>query len=232
VIDLATIERRGDVGGFVSSIPPEERFVDWRSEHEHDLMTSLASLAGERLFFDGDNSAGVGGDMRNATSLATLMEGYWAMGDSIASHAVTEGVLRRAQAVETGGDRGMWDREFGHRIEARLREVYDRTWQLLEDNRAEVLAVAHALETQKTITGDDVAAIIDGTSGPTVDGRSYADPAFRQMLENYHAAVVRAHREHGSVEVRIPVPVPPQPTVVDVPPAADARDSVPERPDS
>jgi ATP-dependent Zn protease len=220
VIDMATIERRGDVGGFVSSIPPEDRFVDWRSEHEHDLMTSLASLAGERLFFDGDNSAGVGGDMRNATALATLMEGYWAMGDTIVSHAVTKGSIRGAQAVETGADRNMWDGGFGERIEARLRELHDRTWDLLEDNRAEVLGVAHALETRKTITGDDVTAVIEGTVGPIVDGRPYQDVAFRQMLENYHAAVLRAHKEHSGVEASIPVPVPPPPVDLAPPPPA------------
>ena len=66
-IDIATIERRGDVGGFVSSIPPEDQFVQWRSERDIDVMTFLASLAGERLFFDGDHSTGVGGDMRGAT---------------------------------------------------------------------------------------------------------------------------------------------------------------------
>jgi len=214
VIDLASIERRGDVGGFVSSIPPEDRFVDWRSEHEHDLMTSLASLAGERLFFDGDNSAGVGGDMRNATALATLMEGYWAMGDTIVSHAVTKGALRNAQPVETGTDRNMWDGEFGRRVDSRLRELYDETWQLLERHRGDVLAVAHALERHKTITGDDVTAVIEGTVGPTVDGRPYADAGFRQMLENYHAAVLRAHKEHTGVEAQIPVPVPPPPVDV------------------
>ncbi len=68
MIDLATIERRGDVGGFVSWIPPEDRFVNWRTEHEQDLMSALASLAGERLFFDGDNTTGVAGDLRSATS--------------------------------------------------------------------------------------------------------------------------------------------------------------------
>ncbi len=76
VIDMVTIERRGDVGGFVASIPPEDQFVEWRSERDIDVMTFLASLVGERLFYEGDNSAGVGGDMRGATALATLMEGY------------------------------------------------------------------------------------------------------------------------------------------------------------
>ena len=70
MIDLATIERRGDVGGFVSSIPPEDQFVQWRSERDADIIVILASLAGERLFFDGDHSAGVGGDMRGATAVA------------------------------------------------------------------------------------------------------------------------------------------------------------------
>lgn len=212
VIDLATIERRGDVGGFVSSIPPEDRFVDWRSEHDIDLMTSLASLAGERLFFDGDNSAGVGGDMRNATALAALMEGYWAMGDSMVSHAVTKANLRQgAQPVETGADRNMWDGEFGKRVEAKLQRLYEETWDLLEANRRHVLAVAHALESMKTITGDDVGAIIDGTKGPLVDGRAYGDPIFQADLESYHTACVAAHIQHGGVEGQIPVPVPPAP---------------------
>ena len=43
----------------VSSIPPEDQFTQWRSEYEADIMVSLASLAGERMFFDGDNSSGV-----------------------------------------------------------------------------------------------------------------------------------------------------------------------------
>ncbi len=225
VIDLATIERRGDVGGFVSSIPPEDQFVEWRSEREIDVMTFLASLAGERLFFDGDHSTGVGGDMRGATALTTQMVGYYAMGGKIASRTVTLAALRGAQAIETGTDRNLFDTEFGRSVEDKLQELYDRTVQLLQENRSEILTVAHALETQKTITGDDVAAVIDGTIGPTIDGRAYRDPSFIQMLENYHAAVVRAHKEHGGVDTRIPVPVPPNPlhTPVDLLPAGDAQ---------
>jgi hypothetical protein len=110
----------------------------------------------------------------------------------------------------------LFDGEFGQRVEAKLRELYDRTWRLLEDNRVEVLAVAHALETHKTVTGDDIAAVIQGTRGPTVDGRAYQEPVFRQMLENYHQAALRAHKAHGGLDTVIPVPIPPPP--VDVAP--------------
>lgn len=211
VIDMATIERRGDIGGFVSSIPPEDQFVEWRSERETDVITSLASLAGERLFFDGDHSMGVGGDMRAATAMTTQALAYYAMGDTIASRSVTLAAMRGDPSMETGADRAMFDSEFGKSVEDRLQSLYSDTWTLLEDNRPEVLAIAHALEAHKTITGDDVAAIIEGTAGPTVDGRPYHDPGFRQMLERYHEAVLRAHKEHAGVEARIPVPVPPPP---------------------
>jgi cell division protease FtsH len=73
----------------VASIKPEDQFTSWRSEYEADVMVSLASLAGERLFFDGDSSSGVSGDLEAATTIATLMEGYWGMGATVTSHGVT-----------------------------------------------------------------------------------------------------------------------------------------------
>ncbi|HJQ72930.1 MAG TPA: AAA family ATPase [Actinomycetota bacterium] len=211
VIDIATIERRGDVGGLVSYIPPEDQMFEWRSEREIDVMGSLASLVGERMFFDDDNSSGVGSDLNNATRIVMMNLGLAGMGDTIASHVVTLAAFRGAQAVETGADRNMFDGEFGKQVEAKLRELYDRTWDLLEEHRADVLAVAHVLETHKTVTGDDIAAVMEGTVGPTVDGRPYQVAGFRQMLENYHTAALRAHKEHAGVDAMIPVPVPPPP---------------------
>jgi cell division protease FtsH len=211
-IDLATIERRGDVGGFVSSIPPEDQFVQWRSEREIDVITFLASLAGERLFFEGDHSTGVGGDMRGATALTTQMLAYFAMGDTIASRSVTLAGLRGpVQPAETGADRSLFDTEFGKSVESKLRELYDKTTALLEAHRDDVLTVAHALETYKTITGDDVEAIIEGREGPNIDGRRYHDARFLEELEAYHVACSAAHLQHGGVEGTIPVPVPPPP---------------------
>src|SRR4029450_7310738 len=76
VIDIATIEKGGNYLGMVSSIPPEDLFTRWRSDYEADVMVSIASLVGERMFFEGDSSSGVSGDLESATQLAILMEGY------------------------------------------------------------------------------------------------------------------------------------------------------------
>ncbi len=195
IIDTATIERRGDVGGFVSPIPIEERFVEWRSEVDVDVMTFLASLAGERMFYDGDHTQGVGGDMAAATGIVTRSMLSHAMGPNL--RAFNGGMLARSGLVSGGVPlvEGVpFEGETAAAVEAKLRELYDRTVEVLRANRREVLAVTHALETYKTLSGEDVAAVIEGTEGPLVDGRGYVEAAFVAELEDYHRQAVEAHK--------------------------------------
>jgi ATP-dependent Zn protease len=208
VIDIATIEKGGNYLGMVSSIPPEDLFTRWRSDYESDVMVSLASLAGEKMFFAGDSSSGVSGDLESATQLATFMEGYWGMGQTISSHGVTHRV-----GVGGGGRPGKPEEEkgrdllkagLGNRIEEKLQELFERTAQLVHDNRIQVFAVTHALESHKTLTGEDIEAVIKGEQGPLIDGRVYGTPEFEGIAEAYHAEVLDAHGRHGKVEVPLP----------------------------
>jgi ATP-dependent Zn protease len=208
-IDVATIERRGDVGGFVAPIPLEDQFSTWKSEYEVDIMISLASLAGERMFFDGDSSGGVGGgDLPTATSVAMRMEAFLGMGQTVASHLVTKAGNARAlgQSVETGTDRQWLETPFGERVEARLRELLARVGTVLQKDRVMVLALAHAMEQHRTISGEDITAIMQGTVGPVVDGRVYHDPAFLEEIEAYHRAALKAHHEFTPVQLALPIP--------------------------
>ncbi|MGH8909827.1 MAG: AAA family ATPase [Egibacteraceae bacterium] len=208
-IDIATIEKGGNYLGMVASIPPEDQFTRWRSEYEADIMVSLASLAGERMFFSGDNSSGVSGDLESATWVASFMEGYWGMGETVFSHAITrQWGIPGAPGGKGGEDdpaQGLLkDKTLGARIEVKLAEILKRAETLLAENRREVLAVAHALETHKTVTGEDVEAVIDGTQGPLIDGRPYHTDEFLEAAESYHALVVTAHQAHGKVEAPMP----------------------------
>ncbi len=207
MIDIATIEKGGTYLGMVASIPPEDQFTRWRTEYEADILVSLASLAGERMFFSGDNSSGVSGDLESATRVATMMEGFWGMGKTVASHGVT-----RLAGIPGGtGKPGEDDPEhllkgdLGARIEAKLRELLERAEEIIGDHRAEVLAVAHALESHKTVTGDDVRAIIEGYEGPLIDGRPYHTQEFLQAAEAYHARVAEAHVRHAKVDAPLPL---------------------------
>jgi ATP-dependent Zn protease len=206
-IDIATIEKGGTYLGMVSSIKPEDFFTQWRSQYEADVMVSLSSLVGEKMFFDGDSSSGVSGDLESATQIATLMEGYWGMGSTVTSHGVTHKV-----GIGGGGRPGADEKEtadllkqgLGQRIEDKLEELMQRAEAIVTENRREVLAVAHALESNKTLTGDDITAIIEGEPGPLVDGREYHSPGFIAEAEAYHELVVAAHKGNAKVEVPLP----------------------------
>jgi ATP-dependent Zn protease len=205
-IDLATIEKGSDYLGMVASIPPDDQFTRWKSEYQSDILVSLASLAGERMFFDGDNSSGVSGDLESATTIASLMEGHWGMGSTISSHASN----RRFEVGTPGGGKGKDadDRELrralSDRIEDNLTHLLEKAENLLKQNRREVLALAHALETYKTLPGEDVAAVINCEKGAIADGKPYADGSFMKEIEEYHKACVSAHKAHKAPEIPLP----------------------------
>jgi hypothetical protein len=205
----------------VSSIPPEDQFTQWRTEYESDILVSLASLAGERLFYGGDNSSGVSGDLETATLLAGLMQSQWGMGPGIASLPALQklgiGAAVPEEKPRPGGTGIGFGAELvkredvaggqvGQRIEADLARLLARAEDVLAENRAHVLALAHALETHKTLSGEDVVAVLEHRRGPIVDGSRYDDPLFTAQLEAYHAAAVEAHERHATVAAPLPSP--------------------------
>ncbi|MGH3257553.1 MAG: AAA family ATPase, partial [Streptosporangiaceae bacterium] len=222
-IDIATIEKGGDYLGMVASIPPEDQFTRWRSEYETDILVSLASLAGERMFFEQDSSSGVSGDLESATAVASFMEGFWGMGTTVSSYSMAKrlevgspgggsgGRLKKGQDTETQVRTALADR-----IENNLKTLLDRTEEIIRDNRNDVLALAHALESHKTLSGEDVVAVLEHTRGPLVDGTAYADPAFIAQLGDYHLSAARAHRDHSPEQMSLPVPVNSQPWTMPV----------------
>jgi ATP-dependent Zn protease len=229
-IDIATIEKGSTYLGMVASIPPEDQFTRWRSEYESDILVSLASLAGERLFFGGDNSSGVSGDLDSATMLTGLMEAHWGMGSGVSALPALQrlGITGGTPEDRRGGGRGgigfgatLGVRKeeptggvLGQRIEQNLVRLLEKAGELLTEHRPRVLALAHALESHKTLTGDDVIAVLEGTRGPLVDGRPYQDAEFIARLEAYHEAAVEAHQAHAPLTAPLPRLSPEQDVVV------------------
>ena len=163
-IDMVTIEKRATTLGMVRSLGQEERYTQWKSEFETDIMVSLASRVGERMFFGEDNSSGVSGDLTSATTIAALMEGAWGMGVGLVSYAGTStnasGGPDYAVSVALRARRDQ--------IEESLTELYERTNKLLATNRDKVLELAAALEDKKTISGDEVSEIMGTVPGEQV----------------------------------------------------------------
>jgi ATP-dependent Zn protease len=212
-IERATIEKGTHTLGLVASVRPEDQFTKWRKDYEADIISSLASLAGERMFFDNDNSSGVSGDLESATQVATFMEGLWGMGSTVSSYA-TSVRLQTGTPGAPGSQQGKTEatdvrHALADRIEANLTTLLERAHEVLRENRRFVLCVAHALETHKTITGDDISAIMEYGQGPLVDGSVYADDGFFAEIDRYHEIVALAHRDHDD-KAQIPLPAAPE----------------------
>jgi hypothetical protein len=165
------------------------------------------------MFFDNDSSSGVSGDLESATTVASFMEGFWGMGATVSSYSTA----KRLEVGAPGGGQGGRNkkgqdpeaelrRALADRIEDTLGTLLQRVESLLGDDRAKVLSLAHALETHKTLSGEDIVAVMEHSQGPLVDGRPYADQGFLDRLEEYHQAAASAHRIHGNVRLNMPAP--------------------------
>jgi cell division protease FtsH len=157
------------------------------------------------MFFEGDSSSGVSGDLQNATMISLAMEGLWGMGGQIGSYAATR-APHDAHPVADGNDRNVLETALGQRAETHLQHLAGKTAELLTEHRASVLSVGHALEYHKTLSGQDVTAIINGEQGPVVDGRPYGSAEFIVELEAYHQRAVMAHGGDRSLPLPVPVP--------------------------
>jgi len=155
-IDVVSIERRANSLGLVRNLPIEDRHTQWRTELEADVMISIASLAGERMFFGGDNSSGVTADLVNATRLTASMVGAFGMGEDISSFYMVwqDPAGRMSQGIEKTLERRP------EQVEQWMKELYRHTQDLLTEWKHKVVAVADRLEEKLTITGEEVAEIM------------------------------------------------------------------------
>jgi hypothetical protein len=142
--------------------------------------------------------------------VASFMEGYWGMGHTVSSYSTA----RRLEVGSPGGGRGgppkgestekVLRAALADRIEDQLAELLIKAEEILRENRLGVLALAHALETHKTLSGEDVEAVLDQRTGVTVDGAVYSDPEFIAQLETYHEAAAGAHVGHTRIDATMP----------------------------
>jgi len=145
--------------------------------------------------------------------VASFMEGFWGMGSTVSSYSTAKRLEVGAPGGGQAGRRKKGQdpeadlrRALADRIEDNLGTLLNRTEEIIRENRSQVLSLAHALETHKTLTGDDVIAVVDCTEGPLIDGTPYADAEFIRELEEYHAGAAAAHRTHGKVAMPMPMP--------------------------
>src|SRR6478736_2100757 len=173
-----SIRRRGGSLGHHMALQKEERFSSWRSEEMANLIWALGAMAAERVFY-GENSTGVGGDVRAATDRAAWMVGACGMGpeyvelrcDDESEDEARERVMKRFQKIgsqivnrsssgqlEAGVLRDPTQRTM---VEQLLGQAYLAAHHLVSANKDAVDRVADALVQRRELYGDEVVRLLD-----------------------------------------------------------------------
>jgi len=192
-----SIRMRGGSLGHHMAIEREERFSSWRHEEVGRLVKILGAMAAEHVFY-GENSAGVSGDVRSATSLSAWMVGVWSMGpepvdlshvdfpDEEARQAAEEKIVKRFERIglrimnrASGGSMLEGDpiaSVLGDRVKRDaaaqiLGQAYLTALCLVRHNREQVAQIAETLIERRELHGDEIVEVLDavGLEAPEID---------------------------------------------------------------
>jgi ATP-dependent Zn protease len=180
-----SIRKRGSSGGHHQAMEIEDRFGHWRSEEVGDLIWGLGALAAEHVFY-GQNTTGVTGDMRGATTRAALMVGFRAMGPAAIDlsdrlldederaeleERVQERFVRIGRQIMNLSPGGLdtnpyratvADPDKRPLVAAILGQGFVVAYQTILQNRQATERVAEELIKAGELYGDDVTSLLDG----------------------------------------------------------------------
>jgi cell division protease FtsH len=161
-----TIIPRGMALGLTMKLPEKDRYTLTRKRILADICVAYGGRIAESLTCD-DISSGAHDDIRRATELARLMVCEWGMTDSV-------GPIHYGE--RTGSDFFGQEYAFGRQyseaqaeaidreVRAVLDRCYHRTEEVIRTHRPELDRIAQALLRFETLTGAEVAALIEGKS--------------------------------------------------------------------
>jgi ATP-dependent Zn protease len=174
--------------GRLQYAPDQEEFSRFRSQMAGALRTTLGALAAERVFY-GENSAGVFGDLQQATALACHMIGAVGMGPdnldaktSLRAANFGEALISRVEVTQGMQEQGTivgttLANPFGRRVVAQIMgAAYMDCWRLLNANKDAIDQACEALIAQGELVGDEITGLLDSVSlRPIEDADPYPE---------------------------------------------------------
>ncbi|MDQ3398819.1 MAG: cell division protein FtsH, partial [Deinococcota bacterium] len=166
-----TIMPRGGAGGFMAPLSKERMYYE-KDLFKQQLLVAFAGRIAEKKL-TGTVSSGAASDLKQATDIAKQMvfdfgmgaEEFIAWGSDSGPVFLGGEISRRKDFSETTA------RQLEEEVNAILREAYERTEHLVEENWVAVTSVAEALLVQETLDG----SLIERAYAMAQEGRSAED---------------------------------------------------------
>ncbi|MCO4786555.1 MAG: ATP-dependent zinc metalloprotease FtsH [Marinomonas atlantica] len=184
-----TIIPRGRALGVTMYLPEEDKY----SLSKRGIESQICSLYGGRIAeemihgFDGV-STGASNDIERASSLARNMVTKWGLSEELGAFAYEED----DQQSMTGSKNNYFSPETGKKLDSEVRGIIDRCYQkstqILEENREKLEVMADALMVYETIDANQIKEIMDGKKPSPPTG--WSDPSAGSDVSGGGAAEV------------------------------------------
>jgi len=169
-VHKVSIIPRGRAMGVTMYLPAEEKYNETRDGLHTRICTLLGGRVAEEIIFSSITS-GASNDIERATAIARKMVCEWGMSEKLGPLAFGE----KEGEVFLGRDMGHVKNyseataiEIDEEIKRIVKENYERTHRILEEQKTSLIAVAEALLEKENLDGAEIRALVFGTSGERV----------------------------------------------------------------
>ena len=161
-VHLVSIIPRGMAGGYVISLPTEDRFVMTKTEILDNVTYALAGRVAEQLVFN-EISTGAQDDLDKSTRLVRRMIMEYGMSEELGP--VTYG--EKEEQVFLGRDISRhrnFSETVAHSIDREVRRIVDRCYhraeEILKNNREKLDLIVNALLERETLKGEEFVTLL------------------------------------------------------------------------
>lgn len=167
-VHLVSIIPRGMAGGYVISLPTEDRFVMTKTEILDNVTHALAGRVAEQLVFN-EISTGAQDDLGKSTNMVRRMIMEFGMSEELGPVAYGE----KEEQVFLGRDISRhrnFSEAVAHTIDREVRRIVDRCYhqaeEALKSNRDKLDLIATTLLERETLKGDELLELLQNGSLP------------------------------------------------------------------
>ena len=167
-VHLVSIIPRGMAGGYVISLPTEDRFVMTKTEILDNVTHALAGRVAEQIVFN-EISTGAQDDLGKSTNMVRRMIMEFGMSEELGPVAYGE----KEEQVFLGRDISRhrnFSEAVAHTIDREVRRIVDRCYhhaeEALKSNRDKLDLIATTLLERETLKGDELTELLVNGSLP------------------------------------------------------------------
>jgi cell division protease FtsH len=168
-VHKVTILPTGMALGVTQQLPLEERHLYPKEYIEDSLAVRMGGRVAEKLIY-GDLSTGASNDLQGNTELARRMVREWGMSDRLGPMAWgSQNVVFLGEDLLHSSDYSdRTARLVDEEVERILRQQEERATKILQEHLGGLVNVANALLERETISGEEVARLVDEAYGRPV----------------------------------------------------------------